>query len=172
MNRLTLAKYRFCYLGLLPIFVIYWILRLEPIGKTFYLSFHDWHLIRPLKPWVGLENYRELLNDPNFLMALYNTTVFAVAVVVLREGARFDGAALYAHLERHLPRYARPAFVRIVPAIDVTGTQKQRKTALVDEGYDPARVADALYVRDDDTATYQPLTSERLAAVTARRSRL
>lgn len=83
VNRLTLAKYSFCYLGLLPVFAIYWVLRLEPIGRTFYLSFHDWHLIRPNRPWVGLTNYRELLRDPNFLMALWNTTLFAVAVVVL-----------------------------------------------------------------------------------------
>ncbi len=82
-SRLALAKYRFCYFGLLPVFAIYWVLRLEPIGRTFYLSFHDWHLIRPLRPWVGLTNYRELLNDPNFLTALYNTTLFAVAVVML-----------------------------------------------------------------------------------------
>ena len=81
VNRLTLAKYRFCYLGLLPVFVIYWVLRLEPIGRTFWLSFHDWHLIRPLKPWVGLDNYRELLADQNFLLALQNTTLFAVFVV-------------------------------------------------------------------------------------------
>jgi len=81
VNRLTLAKYRFCYLGLLPVFVIYWVLRLEPIGRTFWLSFHEWHLIRPLKPWVGLDNYKELLQDQNFLLALRNTTLFAVFVV-------------------------------------------------------------------------------------------
>src|SRR5262249_52232764 len=83
VNRLTLAKYSFCYLGLLPVFAIYWVLRLEPIGRTFWPSFHEWHLIRPNRPWVGLTNYRELLGDPNFLTALYNTTLFAVAVVVL-----------------------------------------------------------------------------------------
>jgi len=81
INRLTLAKYRFCYLGLVPVFVIYWILRLEPIGRTFILSFYDWHLVRPIKPFVGLANYQELLRDENFLLALKNTTLFAVFVV-------------------------------------------------------------------------------------------
>jgi multiple sugar transport system permease protein len=61
--------------------VIYWVFRLEPIGRTFLLSFYDWHLVRPLKPFVGLENYRDLLSDENFLLALWNTTVFAVFVV-------------------------------------------------------------------------------------------
>ena len=81
INRLTLAKYCFCYLGLIPVFVIYWVLRLEPITRTFILSFYDWHLIRPLKPFVGLANYRDLLSDENFLLALTNTTLFAVFVV-------------------------------------------------------------------------------------------
>jgi multiple sugar transport system permease protein len=81
IDRLTLAKYRFCYLGLLPVLVIYWVLRLEPIGRTFVLSFYDWHLIRPLKPFVGLANYRDLLQDENFLLALRNTTLFALFVV-------------------------------------------------------------------------------------------
>jgi len=81
INRLTFSKYCFCYLGLLPIFVVYWILRLEPITRTFVLSFYDWHLVRPLKPFIGLANYRELWSDENFLLALKNTTLFAVFVV-------------------------------------------------------------------------------------------
>src|SRR5206468_2421744 len=36
-----------------------------------------------------------------------------MAALVLAEGARFDGAALYARAEQHLPPYARPAFVRL-----------------------------------------------------------
>jgi multiple sugar transport system permease protein len=81
INRLTLAKYSFCYLGLIPVFVIYWVLRLEPIARTFILSFYDWHLIRPVRPFVGLANYWDLLSDENFLLALTNTTLFAVFVV-------------------------------------------------------------------------------------------
>jgi len=81
MNRLTFSKYCFCYLGLIPVFAIYWVLRLEPIARTFILSFYDWHLIRPLKPFVGLANYREMWSDENFLLALKNTTLFAVFVV-------------------------------------------------------------------------------------------
>jgi fatty-acyl-CoA synthase len=56
--------------------------------------------------------------------------------------------------------------------MDVTGTLKQRKTALVDEGYDPARVAEPLFVRDDERATYVPLTPSLLADVRAGRHRL
>jgi fatty-acyl-CoA synthase len=88
-----------------------------------------------------------------------------MAALVLRDGAIFDGAAFYAHAERHLPRYAMPAFVRLVSRMDVTGTLKQRKHALADDGFEPARTTDPLFVRDDATRTYVPLTSARLADV-------
>jgi len=82
-----------------------------------------------------------------------------MAAVVLAPGTSFDGAAFYARAERHLPPYARPAFVRLVPEMDVTGTLKQRKQAFAAEGWDPARVADPLFARDDARRTYVPLTA-------------
>jgi fatty-acyl-CoA synthase len=88
-----------------------------------------------------------------------------MAAIVLRDGATFDGAGLYAHAQKHLPHYAMPAFVRLVPAMDVTGTLKQRKHAFAAEGFDPAVVRDPLFVRDDERKRYVPLTPERLAAL-------
>jgi fatty-acyl-CoA synthase len=95
-----------------------------------------------------------------------------MAAVVLAEGARFDGSAFYAHADRHLPPYACPAFVRVVPEMDVTGTLKQRKQALAADGFDPARVADPLFVRDDAARTYVPLTPVVLEQLREGRRRL
>src|SRR6185312_5152016 len=39
----------------------------------------------------------------------------------------FDVTSLAAHLKPRLPAYARPIFLRLTPALDVTGTFKQRK---------------------------------------------
>ena len=95
-----------------------------------------------------------------------------MAAIVLAGDARLDARAFYRHAEHHLPPYARPAFVRLVPAMDVTGTLKQRKLSLAAEGYDPARVADPLLVRDDAARTYVPLTAALLAELTSGRRRL
>lgn len=95
-----------------------------------------------------------------------------MAAVVLAEDASFDGPAFYRHAESHLPAYARPAFVRRVPEMDVTGTLKQRKSALAADGWDPGRVADPLFVRDDAGRTYAPLTPGVLEAIRAGRWRL
>ncbi len=95
-----------------------------------------------------------------------------MAAVVLADGARFDGDAFYAHAERRLPAYACPAFVRLVPEMDVTGTLKQRKQAFTADGFDPARIADPLFVRDDAQRTYVSLTPEVLAELRDGRRRL
>ena len=95
-----------------------------------------------------------------------------MAALVPAAGAPFDGAAFYAHAERHLPAYARPAFVRIVPEMDVTGTLKQRKQTLAADGFDPARCADPLLVRDDAARTYVALTAAVLAELRDGRRRI
>jgi fatty-acyl-CoA synthase len=80
-----------------------------------------------------------------------------MALVVLAPHATFDPAAYYTFAERALPAYARPLFVRIAPAMDVTGTLKHVKSRLQREGYDSAVVGDPLYFRDDAAHTYVPL---------------
>jgi fatty-acyl-CoA synthase len=72
-------------------------------------------------------------------------------------GRDFDLAALRAHAARHLPAYARPLFVRLLPALETTGTFKPRKQELMREGFDPVRVSDPLYVDDSRAGAYVPL---------------
>jgi fatty-acyl-CoA synthase len=81
-----------------------------------------------------------------------------MAAVVLAPGAVFDATTFYAHAEQ-LPAYARPLFVRIMPAMDVTGTLKQRKADLQRQGFAVASIADPLYFRDDAARSYVPLTA-------------
>ncbi|WP_254206179.1 carbohydrate ABC transporter permease [Nocardia alni] len=54
---------------------------LFPLGFSLYLSFHSWDLFRPMR-FVGLANYRRLLDDPLFAIALRNTAVFTVLTLV------------------------------------------------------------------------------------------
>jgi fatty-acyl-CoA synthase len=95
-----------------------------------------------------------------------------MAALVLTEGASFDAAAFFAHAERHLPRYAMPAVVRLVRAVDVTGTLKQRKRRFVAEGFDTSAVADPLFLRDDAARRYVPLTAALLDDLRQGRLRL
>ncbi len=95
-----------------------------------------------------------------------------MAALVLADGATFDGAGTWAHATQGLPGYACPVFLRVVDAIDVTGTLKQRKAALAAEGWDPDRVEGPLFLRDDAARAYVPLTSALRDAIVAGRRRL
>jgi fatty-acyl-CoA synthase len=85
-----------------------------------------------------------------------------MAALLLEDGAPFDPAAFHRHVSERLPSYAAPLFVRILADVELTGTFKLRKVRLQEEGYDPERVADPLFVRDDAAQRFVPLTRELL----------
>jgi multiple sugar transport system permease protein len=74
-------KLRFATAVMIPTFTLYLVLRIIPILGTLYLSFHEWHLIRRHRPFVGLANFAKILSDTTFKTALLNTTLFAIIVV-------------------------------------------------------------------------------------------
>uniref|UniRef100_A0A3B3URT4 long-chain-fatty-acid--CoA ligase n=2 Tax=Poecilia latipinna TaxID=48699 RepID=A0A3B3URT4_9TELE len=88
-----------------------------------------------------------------------------MAALKLKENTDFDGAAVYEHVKNFLPSYARPHFLRIQDAVAVTGTFKQLKAKLAEEGFDPAIIQDPLFFLEDGKG-YVPMTQEILAAIT------
>ena len=86
--------------------------------------------------------------------------------------AEFDPAAFYADVTARLPEYAQPVFLRLLPALEVTGTFKPRKADLLREGFDPARVPGALYVADRVARSYVPLDAALAAAIASGRVRI
>lgn len=83
-----------------------------------------------------------------------------MAAVTVKEGAEFNGSRIYNHVVNYLPSYARPRFIRIQNAVEVTGTFKQMKVKLVEESFDPGRIQDPLYILDDAEKSYVPLTAQ------------
>ena len=63
-------------------------------------------------------------------------------------GPEFDIKAFGEHVSRELPAFSQPVFVRILPAIETTGTFKVRKMDLIADGYDPGKIKGPLYFRD------------------------
>ncbi|MDH4247807.1 MAG: long-chain-acyl-CoA synthetase [Deltaproteobacteria bacterium] len=80
-----------------------------------------------------------------------------MAALMLEKGKSLDANALGGFVVQHLPSYARPAFVRLVEHIDMTGTFKLKKTDLQKQGYDPAQVKGSLYYLDAAAKQYKPL---------------
>ena len=71
-----------------------------------------------------------------------------------------------------LPRYARPLFLRLAPTLEATATFKPMKRTLAAEGFDPAKVADPLYVYDAEREAYVALDAQRYAAIASGAARL
>jgi multiple sugar transport system permease protein len=43
---------------------------------AFYLTFHEWSIIEPERPFVGLQNYSDMLHDADFQRSIINTVYF------------------------------------------------------------------------------------------------
>ncbi len=69
------------YLMISPYVFIYLLFILVPLIWVFYMSFTDYN---PMKAgvWVGLKNYRQLLNDQIFHAAFRNTMVYWLFTVI------------------------------------------------------------------------------------------
>lgn len=64
------------------------------------------------------------------------------------------------NLQKSLPSYARPQFIRILDQIEMTSTSKLKKLDLQKEGFNPNHITDKLYYLNIKNSTYEPLTTE------------
>lgn len=69
------------YMFILPGTVFYLMVTIIPMIVGFWMSFHNWTIIRPTKPWVGLANYQKVLANPVFWTAMKNTLIYTAGVV-------------------------------------------------------------------------------------------
>jgi ABC-type sugar transport system permease subunit len=91
---------RFPALWLLPVLVFVAVFTVFPIAHALWTSLHQVMLLFPDQDWVGLENYRNVVTDEYFAVALKNSllfTLFSAPVVVVLGTA----AALF--LDRDFP---------------------------------------------------------------------
>ncbi|CAM3913804.1 carbohydrate ABC transporter permease [Deinococcus frigens] len=47
-----------------------------PLVSTAWISLHDWNMVGANRPWVGLDNYRSLLGDPDFAGTLRQSALY------------------------------------------------------------------------------------------------
>ncbi|XP_004611839.2 long-chain fatty acid transport protein 2 [Sorex araneus] len=95
-----------------------------------------------------------------------------MASIKMKEDREFDGKKLFKHVVDYLPNYARPRFLRIQDIIEITGTFKHRKVTLVEEGFNPAVIKDALYFLDEKAEMYVPMTEDIYKAISEKSLKL
>ena len=77
----TLKKYRYPYLFISPYLLLFLVFQLVPIVWTVYISFTEWNGLKPPK-WVGLKNYKLMMNDYMFADSVRNTFIYWIAGVI------------------------------------------------------------------------------------------
>jgi multiple sugar transport system permease protein len=67
-----------------PYLLFFLILQFAAVLFAFWVSFHHYDLLALDNPFVGLRNYTRLTVNEDFLIAMRNTTEYAVVVVILQ----------------------------------------------------------------------------------------
>uniref|UniRef100_A0A7N6AN74 long-chain-fatty-acid--CoA ligase n=1 Tax=Anabas testudineus TaxID=64144 RepID=A0A7N6AN74_ANATE len=75
-------------------------------------------------------------------------------------------------MEKALPPYARPVFLRFLPEVNKTGTFKFQKTDLRRDGFDPSAVSDRLYFMDSSRGRYMRLDDELYRSILSGKHKL
>jgi putative chitobiose transport system permease protein len=70
------------YLFLAPALMVIAVFFLYPIFAVIYYSFTEYNIVTP-PIWVGLDNYRQLVNDPIFWIALKNSFIYLLVTPIL-----------------------------------------------------------------------------------------
>lgn len=70
------------YLMIAPMLLGFGIFFYLALGASFFISLSKWDILTPPQ-WVGFENYRNLLADPSFRRALWNTSYYTLLSVPL-----------------------------------------------------------------------------------------
>ena len=63
-------------------------------------------------------------------------------------------------MNKVLPTYARPIFIRLVSVIDLTGTYKMRKIDYQKEGFDMDKIKDQVYFFHPSSQSFVPFDTE------------
>ena len=74
---------RSAYAFLAPGLILFSIFTVFALAFAFYLTFREWNILEPEKPFVGLQNYRDMVGDEDFRRSVINTFYFTGASVPL-----------------------------------------------------------------------------------------
>ena len=69
------------YLFILPTLIILGTFLIWPILQTLWMSLYNWDLLSQERTFRGLQNYRLLIDDSDFWLALRNTIYYSLGVV-------------------------------------------------------------------------------------------
>ncbi|XP_015228094.1 PREDICTED: long-chain fatty acid transport protein 1-like [Cyprinodon variegatus] len=86
---------------------------------------------------------------------------------IAHTGGSLDLNEFLSAVQKALPSYARPLFLRIMPSVDTTDTFKIKKTRLHKEGFKPQDRREEIYFLNSRAGSYELVTHELYKAIMA-----
>jgi len=77
---------KYAIIFLLPALILTGILIYYPLFATIYYSFYNWRDFSNFRSFIGLENYKRLIEDIAVHKALLNTMIMLIAVIIFQIG--------------------------------------------------------------------------------------
>ena len=98
---------------LLPMLLVFGAFSWYPIVQTVVMSLQHTNLVQPAE-WVGLDNFRTVIQDPLFPTAIRNTAYFAGLALVFGYPIPLVAAVLMSELRRRRGIYSALAYLPVV----------------------------------------------------------
>uniref|UniRef100_A0A3B5M7B5 long-chain-fatty-acid--CoA ligase n=1 Tax=Xiphophorus couchianus TaxID=32473 RepID=A0A3B5M7B5_9TELE len=103
-------------------------------------------------------------------VAVYGVSVPGVEgkagmAAIAHTGAGLDLDEFLSAVQKHLPSYARPVFLRLMPSVDTTGTFKIQKIRLQKESFKPQRTGEETYFLNSRAGRYEAVDDELCKAI-------
>lgn len=70
------------YIFLLPFLVVFSVFVVRAVVSAVQLSFYEYQILRPARPYIGFDNYAELFSDDIWWTSLGNTLIFTALTVI------------------------------------------------------------------------------------------
>jgi multiple sugar transport system permease protein len=98
--RLGTRRALWAYAFLLVPLVFFLAIRVAPAVSSLYISLHEWNVISPEKPFVGLQNFVTLSRDARFARAAVNTARYVLAGIPIQLALGLAVALLLRRINR------------------------------------------------------------------------
>jgi raffinose/stachyose/melibiose transport system permease protein len=121
--RNVLSKKAAIFIFVIPFIVLYTFIMMYPVFQTVIKSFYSWDGITA-PSFIGLNNYKALLSDSDFLPSLKNGFIFAAVIFVVEQGVGTVLALLLSTKELRLKgsKFFRTSFfIPVVLSVSVVG---------------------------------------------------
>lgn len=106
---MILKDKRYIVLFLAPALLLIAAFLLVPLFNTVYYSFTSWYNFSPNPEFIGLDNYKQLFEDPVIRIGLINTGILIVGVVIFQIGVALI-LALLADNAKYMFKFFRTVY--------------------------------------------------------------